>query len=47
MVAEGGNPAQTVYKVIEVADGLTRVNLYPITVSHARRNKYAQTTLRP
>ena len=47
MVAEVGKPAQAVYEVVEVADGLTRVNFYPITVSHARRNKCAQTTLRP
>ena len=46
MVAEVGKPAQAVYEVIEVADGLTRVNFYPITVSHARRNKCARTTLR-
>ena len=46
MVAEGGKPAQAVYEVIEVADGLTRVNVYPITVSHPRRNECARTTLR-
>lgn len=32
MVTEEGKPARTVYEVVEAVDGLTRVNLYPVTV---------------
>eukprot|EP00579_Thalassiosira_antarctica_P017619 CAMPEP_0201931702 /NCGR_PEP_ID=MMETSP0903-20130614/27896_1 /ASSEMBLY_ACC=CAM_ASM_000552 /TAXON_ID=420261 /ORGANISM="Thalassiosira antarctica, Strain CCMP982" /LENGTH=605 /DNA_ID=CAMNT_0048471105 /DNA_START=160 /DNA_END=1977 /DNA_ORIENTATION=- len=31
MVSEEGKPAQTIYEVIDVVDGLTRVNFYPVT----------------
>eukprot|EP00578_Thalassiosira_sp_NH16_P002202 CAMPEP_0181136708 /NCGR_PEP_ID=MMETSP1071-20121207/33316_1 /TAXON_ID=35127 /ORGANISM="Thalassiosira sp., Strain NH16" /LENGTH=615 /DNA_ID=CAMNT_0023223413 /DNA_START=74 /DNA_END=1921 /DNA_ORIENTATION=+ len=31
MVSQEGKPAQTIYEVMEVVDGLTRVHLYPVT----------------
>jgi len=32
-VCKEGKPAQTIYDVIEIADGRTRVHFYPVTVS--------------
>jgi len=31
MVSEDGKPAQTIYEVVEVVDGITRVHFYPVT----------------
>ena len=33
MVSKDGKPAQTIYEVVEVVNGLTRIHFYPVTVS--------------
>ena len=33
MVSEKGKPAKTIYEIIEVANGHTRMHFYPVTVS--------------
>ena len=35
MVSDKGKPAQTIYEVVDVADGRTRVHFYPVTVSES------------